>query len=75
MILKHADWQTIRAQFSEEERDAIRYHITGDRPNKEGWMIETGSMAAELRTKLMDAVTQLHNVSSLAVQKGRSAEV
>lgn len=67
MILKHCDWQSIREQFTEDERDAIREHIDGQVVCPRGWSLDTQPMNGDLRVKLMDAVTKLHKDGTTTV--------
>lgn len=52
MLLREQDWNAIRSQFTEEEKDKIRMAITGEVICPRGWTIEIERLPESIANKL-----------------------
>lgn len=58
MILRHATWEKIREQFTEEEKADIRIGITGEIICPRGWSVEIGNILEPTRAKFVAALNE-----------------
>jgi hypothetical protein len=56
MLIRDSIWDSIREQFSEEEKVELRKHVTGEAICPRGFCVDAESVPQPLQKKLMDAV-------------------
>jgi hypothetical protein len=55
MLITDSTWERIREQFSEDEKKALRCHVTGETICPRGIVVDEDALSAELRDKLIAA--------------------
>ena len=55
MLITDVTWNRIREQFSEDEKKALRAHVTGETICPRGIVVEESELSAELAAKLKTA--------------------
>ena len=56
MLMRDSIWNSIRGQFSEEEKVELRKHVTGETICPRGFCMDAEAVPQPLQKKLMDAV-------------------
>jgi hypothetical protein len=56
MLIRDTAWETIRSQFSEEEKVELRKHVTGEAICPRGFCVDVEAIPEPLRTKLITAL-------------------
>ncbi len=59
MILQLSHWADIRHNFSEEEKEQLRFVITGEAICPRGWSVDEHRLDVALREKLIQAVKKV----------------
>lgn len=52
MLLRESDWNAIRNQFTDEEKDKIRHAITGEVICPRGWTVDTERLPVNIQSRL-----------------------
>lgn len=59
MLVRLTEWETVREQFSDEEKDALNLAVTGEAICPRGVIIDEDKLPSRLKKKLVETMPSL----------------